>query len=200
MVETPDGKSSRRKAFEWALYALAGPAGVTVAIKREAINWPHSPIAYAYHEAAHCLAAYLVRWQPYQLTIVPEEITDRHGRTVTAGGSCSASPRPVKDVSSFTHSKDTDRRIAVMWCSLLTPQWGWQSTRRLVRQLEKQAEEMLNEKWDLLDRLAEELFNKKVLDQAAIEAVLTGQEQASPALLEFLAQPQGAEQFERWVN
>jgi ADP-ribosylglycohydrolase len=106
----------------------------------------------------------------------------------------------VKDVSEFTHAKYTDRQEAAIWCWFLGPKCDWQSTRRTIRALQKQAEEMLAENFELLATLAEKLLEKKTLNQSEITEILNGQEQVPAALLEYFARPQRAEAAGKWVN
>jgi hypothetical protein len=133
--------------------------------------------ATAYHEAAHSVAAVVLGWGAYELSIIPEpDIRVGHKSILGGYASVGRAYTPIDREKYRREGLKNDIKVAAMYSELLTValtgRTDWRSILRTVRLLRARAREIIFEHWYLVRYLARELAVRGRMEQSEIAKAL----------------------------
>jgi hypothetical protein len=146
------------------LATLAGP----VAERRAA---PRGPVyRRAVHEAAHAVVARIGGFQPWELSIFPQDRTGGH-IVYTAPDR----PAPSRqEVDRWLAKPLSEAVIARGLALVLAPTCDRRTVHDYFRAARRQAEDLISGNWAAIEALAEELSDPGCMDAASMHALLDG--------------------------
>lgn len=162
---------AERWAADEVIGALAGPAAARRCLHGGEPGWRRvrsTASIVAHHEAGHAIAAAFAGFCPIHLDLV--ETLGRGGVCVRARPGVEVPPDRLREWLAVR--AENDYRRATTLCTLLAGASGWRAVLHVTRQLQRQAEALVDAHWLHVTALAAELERRGEMNRQEIEGFL----------------------------